>query len=216
MQKAETIGNGTVLLGSYVVCDAHSRRPLRVVTHAHLDHLLGLGRSLIECEQTIATAVAKELIGILNGKKLAEQIRVIVCGVPVEYPGQRLTLYDARHIIGSAQIPIEQPTGERVLYTGDFKLPVAQIISSDMLVIEATYGNPAQVRKFKGSIEDEFLNMVKYFLKQGSVYIFGYYGKLQEVIRILGSCDTEVPIVASAKVFDMMEVCRRWGVKLRG
>jgi len=71
------------------------------------------------------------------------------------------------------------------------KLPGAQIISSDILVIEASYGNPAQVRKFKGNIEDEFLNMVKYLPKQGSVHIFGYYGKLQEVISILSSSDTE-------------------------
>ncbi|RKY68659.1 MAG: hypothetical protein DRQ02_03700 [Candidatus Latescibacterota bacterium] len=69
MQKAEIVGNGAVLLDGYVVCDAHIRRPLRMVTHVHSDHLPCLNRSLIECEQTIATDVARELIGILKAKE---------------------------------------------------------------------------------------------------------------------------------------------------
>ena len=51
---------GAILLGSSVACDAYDEtHPLRVVTHAHADHLVGLRRSLKNCERVLMTYPTK-------------------------------------------------------------------------------------------------------------------------------------------------------------
>ena len=46
-ERAQVTKNGAVLLGDSVACDAFDEtRPLRIVTHAHADHLGGLRKSL--------------------------------------------------------------------------------------------------------------------------------------------------------------------------
>ena len=43
-------------------------------------------------------------------------------GQPVTGPGYQVTLYPAGHCLGAAQLLIELDSGQRVVYTGDFKL----------------------------------------------------------------------------------------------
>jgi putative mRNA 3-end processing factor len=49
--EASITKEGAVLLGEEVSVDAHSDRPYRVITHAHLDHILGFSESLRECKK---------------------------------------------------------------------------------------------------------------------------------------------------------------------
>ena len=45
--RATVTDRGAVLLGKNVACDAFEEsKPLRVVTHAHADHMVGLRQSL--------------------------------------------------------------------------------------------------------------------------------------------------------------------------
>lgn len=55
MNEARITENGAVLLGENIVCDAHSGRPVWVITHAHSDHLLHLEKSLCFCKKVIST-----------------------------------------------------------------------------------------------------------------------------------------------------------------
>lgn len=198
-----------------MVCDAHTIRPIRVITHAHSDHISGIKESLSQCQWVIATQITKELIGVLKGRETGDLIRALDYQAPFNYRDERLTLYPADHIIGSAQVLVEDAQGERVVYTGDFKLPGATIIPSDILVMEATYGNPRHVRWFKEVIEAEFVNLVKNSLRERSVYIFGYHGKLQEVIRILNDFNVGVPIVVPPRILEIIRICNNHGMELR-
>lgn len=198
-----------------MVCDAHTTRPIRLITHAHSDHISGIKESLSECQWVIATPITKELIGVLKGKEASEPIKALDYKHPFDYQKERLTLYPADHIIGSAQVLVEDAEGKRIVYTGDFKLPGATIIPSDILVIEATYGNPKHVRWFKEVIEAEFVNLVENSLKERSVYIFGYHGKLQEVIRILNDFDVDVPIIVPHRILEIVRICNNHGMELR-
>ena len=66
--KADVTSLGAVLLGQHVACDAYDEsRPIRVVTHAHADHMVGLGKSLKNCEVTIMTPATKDMIDALKG-----------------------------------------------------------------------------------------------------------------------------------------------------
>jgi putative mRNA 3-end processing factor len=56
--------------------------------------------------------------------------------------------------------------------------------------------------------------MVERQLKDGTVFIFGYHGKLQEVMQILTDADVTVPFVMPERVFKMSKVCLRHGMRV--
>lgn len=215
MRKASVYKNGAVLLGKNVVCDAHAARPLRVVTHAHWDHYLGFAKSLDGCEHILMTSLTRDLMGILKGKNWISSPKCLTLeyGRPFCLEKETITLFPSGHIMGAAQVLVTTKAGEKLLYTGDFKLPQVRIMPSDILVMEATYGNPAHVRNFKAGIEDKLISLTRNCLKEGPVYILGYYGKLQEALAIFSKVDLGVPLILQGKVGRMTKLCQKYGLK---
>ncbi len=215
--KAAITARGAVLLGKYVACDAFDKtRPLRVVTHAHSDHMLGLKESLENCEAVLMTPATKDLIDALKGPLflMRRNVRPLRYGEPFSYRDEKLTFHLADHILGAAQALIEDAEGTRILYTGDFRLRGTPIIESDILVMEATYGNPFRVRPFKKTIENTLVSLVEQGLKSGPVYLFTYYGKIQETMQILHKAGIKAPFIAPEKVFHLSKICEKHGMRL--
>jgi len=215
--KATVTAAGAVLLGKYIACDAFDEvRPLRVVTHAHSDHMLGLQESLENCEAVVMTPATRDLIDVLKGPLflMAGEAKTLRYEEEFTYGDERLTLHYVDHILGAAQVLLEDNEGIRILYTSDFRLPETPIVESDVLVMEATYGNPSRVRPFKKSVESILLSLVEQGLKKGPVYLFGYYGKLQEVMQILHRDGVRAPFVVPEKVFRFSKICERHGMRL--
>ncbi len=215
--KAMVTRRGAVLLGNSVACDAHDdRRPLRVVTHAHADHLAGLRTSVKRCEKVLMTKATRDLIKIIEGPDALAggTIKAMDYGKPIKYGDERITLVHADHIIGAAQVLVEEDNGKRVVYTGDFKLDGTEVLECDTLVVEATYGDPSCRRDFGVDVRELLVSMVERQLKDGTVFIFGYHGKLQEVMQILTDADVTVPFVMPERVFNMSKVCKRHGMRL--
>jgi putative mRNA 3-end processing factor len=196
LKRVSIIRNGGILLGKNLVCDAHIKRPVRLVSHAHWDHTLGLERSISECEKVLMTPATKEMIEVIRGRKLSSsKVQILDYGVPFTYEGERITLHPAGHILGAAQVLLQTPDSLKLAYTGDFKLPEAEkILHPDVLVMEATYGNPTQVRSFEGRVEEEFISLVERCISMAPVYILGYHGKLEEALWMLGKADIPTPV----------------------
>jgi putative mRNA 3-end processing factor len=157
------LNNGAVLIGNNFVCDAHANRPIRIVTHAHIDHASELNKSFLDCKHVIMTPATKELIETLYRfpfSKFNDKVILLNYKETFEFSDEKVTLFNVGHIIGSAQVLVETK-GERIVYTGDFRLPEAEIISSDILVMEATYGNPRCLRPFKNRVEVELKSLYK-------------------------------------------------------
>jgi len=209
---------GAVLLGDSVACDAFDEtRPLRVVTHAHADHLLGLRQSLRSCEKVLMTAATRDLIGVVNGSLPLDDgsVELLDYGETVEYGDERVTLVKADHILGAAQVLVEDSDGGRVAYTGDFRVDGTEpLLGCDVLVVEATYGSPWFKRAFKVDVRELLVSMVEKRLRHGAVYVFGYHGKLQEVMQILHRADVSVPFVMPERVFRVSKVCEAHGMRL--
>jgi putative mRNA 3-end processing factor len=219
-EKAVVTERGAVLLGDYVACDAFDvERPLRVVTHAHADHLVGLRRSLKSCEKVLMTKATRDLIRVVNGSVPLDDgtVQLLDYGETFEYGGERITLAKADHILGAAQVLVEDSKGRRVGYTGDFRVDGTEpLVNCDTLVVEATYGSPWFKRAFKVDIGELLVSMVEKNLRRGTVYVFGYYGKLQEVMQILRRADVYVPFVMPERVFHVSKVCEAHGMQLGG
>lgn len=212
--KARIARHGAVLLGNNFAIDAHESLPVRVVTHAHADHVLELEKSLRECKQILMTPATTELVRAIYGLDAGEKLVTLEPGREFSFGEEKLRFHEAGHVLGSVQVEIETSSGERLVYTGDFKLPKAKPLPCDALVIEATYGNPSCRRPFEGKVEEEFVRLVKASLRQGRVFIFGYHGKLQECAELLRLKGVKAPIVMSERVYRVAKICERHGMKL--
>ncbi|MEM2102052.1 MAG: MBL fold metallo-hydrolase [Candidatus Bathyarchaeia archaeon] len=215
--KARVTERGAVLLGKHVACDGFEEaRSIRVVTHAHSDHLLGLRQSLMHCEKVVMTPATKDLIDVMLGPLflLMGDVKTLDYEELLKVDDETLTFHYADHILGAAQTLVEDAEGTRILYTSDFRLRDTPVIETDVLVIEATYGNPRRVRNFKSNLEDLFVSLVEAGLKKGPVYVFGYHGKLQETMQILHTAQVKVPFVMPEKVFHVSKICERHGMRL--
>jgi putative mRNA 3-end processing factor len=163
------------------------------------------------------TPATRDLIGVVNGSlpvddggvEALEYGKTVVCG------RERVTLVKADHILGAAQVVVENAKGGRVAYTGDFRVDGTEpLLDCDTLVVEATYGSPSFKRAFEVDVRELLVSMVEKRLRHGAVYVFGYHGKLQEVMQILRGADVGVPFVMPERVFRVSKVCEAHGMHL--
>ena len=203
LEKASVAKNGAVLLARSVVCDAHAKRPVRVVTHAHWDHIGGLERSITSCDAILMTPATRGILGVLRskGSLSSPKVHTLDYGEAFSYRGETVTFYQAGHIPGSAQVVVQTEDGTRVTYTGDFRLRRASAQRTDVLVMEATYGNPAQVREFEHDVEAELISLIESSAGKSPVFILGYHGKLQEVLELLGNARMSVPVILQERIY---------------
>jgi putative mRNA 3-end processing factor len=214
--KAAITSRGAVQLGKYVACDAFDEsKPLRVVTHAHADHMMGLQQSLRNCEKVLMTKPTKDLIDVMMGPLflMGGFVETLDYGKTLQYEDERITFFHADHILGAVQVLVEDFEGTRIVYTGDFRVDETPILDADFLVMEATYGSPACKRSFKKDVKELLVSLVKKGLNHGTVYVFGYHGKLQEVMQILHMADVKVPFVVPERVFHVSRVCEQHGMR---
>jgi len=145
----------------------------------------------------------------------ADVIEAMEYGKPLRYNGETITLFKADHILGAAQVLVESEEGYRLAYTGDFRLEDTPVLEDcDTLVVEATYGSPHCKRSFDVDVRKLLVEMVEKRLKKGVVYIFGYHGKLQEIMQILHKADVSVPFVMPDKVYHISQACEKNGMQL--
>jgi len=216
-EKASITERGAVLLGKHVACDAYNEtRPIRVVTHAHADHMAGLPQSLKKNAKILMTRGTKDLIDAMQGKSYLRRgnVQPVEYGQTVQYEDEKTTLYKADHILGAAQVMVEDKEGKRIVFTGDFRIDETPILECDILVIEATYGSPHCRRRFHKDTHDSLISLVEHGLKQGPVYIFGYHGKIQEVMQILNNANINVPFLVPENVYNISRVCEKHNMRL--
>ncbi|GBF08323.1 conserved hypothetical protein [Aeropyrum pernix] len=199
---ARVTSKGAILLGCSFAADAYHRRPVRIVTHAHEDHMKGLSRSVRESLLIIATPYTFRFLEVL-GKRVPPEKRVeLPYGASLDFDGERVTLVKARHIAGSAQVLVETSHG-MFGYTSDFKMPGTPPLQDlDILVVDATYGSPRLQRRWsEWDAIAALIEIIDRFVGEGPVWIYGYNGKLQEVMAQLRLRGVNYPFVADEKTY---------------
>jgi putative mRNA 3-end processing factor len=215
--RAQVTKNGAVLLGDSVACDAFDEsRPLRIVTHAHADHLGGLRKSLKQCEKILMTEATRDLAETLDDslKLHIASVKTMKYGKAVKYGDEKITLIRADHILGAAQVLVEDAGGIRIAYSGDFRIDDTPVVDCDVLVVDSTYGSPSFRRSFDVDVRELLVSMIEKRLSGGAVYVFGYHGKLQEIMKLLREADVEVPFVMPERVYQVTKVCEQHDVPL--
>jgi putative mRNA 3-end processing factor len=202
---------GAILLGTNIAVDSCGDRPLRVVTHAHRDHTKYLSRSVRRSLFIIATPTTLRMLEVLGYKVPREKAIPLPYGRKFMFEEERIFLEPARHIAGSAQVIVEGPD-YRVAYTGDFKMPgTPPIRDVDALVIDATYGDPFRQRRWSDwEALMALVALIEENVPKGPVWVYGYHGKLQEIIIELRRSGVDLPFYADKRTAELTRIAAEY------
>jgi len=209
MSPVQLKKQGLHLTGTPLFLDATRKAELSFVSHAHADHIA-------RHERVIATAPTVRFMSHRLGK--------LPAALPVPYHhvfelgSLTVELLPAGHILGSAQIRVIRPDGERVVYTGDLNLAPSltaephQVAECDTLIMESTFGHPRYVFPPRAEVLGEVEAWIRQCLERDvTPVLFGYpLGKSQEAIRHLTSRGFSLAVHAS--IADMVDLYAELGV----
>lgn len=208
--------DGGITVAGSVVIDGHgpASQRVRVVTHIHSDHTVNLYESIRNSYRIVATQLTLSWLQVF-GYSVANSIS-LEAGDSIKFEDLRLRFLRSVHIPGTVQVLVETDDGTRVLYSSDFKKPGegTPIEEADVLVIDAVYGRPNYVREFDDYIEHLLVDLVKQLLTVGGVRIYGYYGKVNEVMSILRQGGIDAPFVLAPKVYMMTKKAESLGIRV--
>lgn len=184
---------------------------ISLITHAHFDH------SPNRLSGIITTPETASILKLFRSGDVDGTIRY---GEKLKIGELSITAYPSGHVFGSSQYLIEHGM-EAIAYTGDLNtydsviLNGAEIIKSDTLIIEATYGSPRYLFPRREDLYAEIIKWILWTIREGRIPAFKVYalGKAQEIIGIVNSY-LNIPVVTSWMVSKITEKHRDHGLKL--
>ncbi|MFH1425740.1 MAG: beta-CASP ribonuclease aCPSF1 [archaeon] len=213
-----------------------------IVSHAHLDHcglvpyLYKMGYKgptyLTAPTRDIAALLQLDLIGVAYKKAqfplykaedIKEMVRHSIC---LDYnevtditPDIRITLYNAGHVLGSAQAHINIGNGlHNFIYTGDSKYGKTRLLDAatnryprvETLQLESTYGSKNDVLPPRKEVEENFIKMVKETISKGGKVLLPELGlghSQETMLRIEESIRRgelpKIPVYVDGMIWDV-------------
>jgi putative mRNA 3-end processing factor len=215
-EKIRITEDGTIIIGENISCDGSSiDKPVSVISHAHGDHTKHFESALSYCNYVITSAQTKDMLIAERGSWLKWRRNFIGLsyGAPFDVSQhERVKLFPVKHMLGASQVLVETTDG-LVLYTGDFSYPNTNPIKTDVLIMEATYGSPEDVRQQnERQLLNQFISLIIREIEQRKpVYVFAHPGKIQCLMSILTNADVKIPFICGPKDFQWIEIYRRNG-----
>ena len=188
-------------------------RERAIITHGHADHARSGHKAVLATPDTIA------IMKVRYGEDCADRFEALDFGVPLQMDDVTITLFPAGHILGSAQVLVQQG-GQRVVVTGDYKrladrtAQPYEAVECDLLVTEATFGLPvfqhprpaAEITRLLKSVADN----------PDRSHLIGCYalGKAQRVIALLRDAGWDQPIYLHGAMLRLCALYEELGVTL--
>ena len=148
---------------------SRGKRGYNIITHAHSDHY---GKGNVRNRNAIASHETALILEELTGRKFAGSTFSV--GDKLELDGIRISTYETHHMHGSAAFLFKSDS--RILVTGDVK-DYSSLPRCDVLICEATYGNPVDI------FNEEIHRVVEE--AYGSFYGVYPVGKAQRIGKLL-------------------------------
>ncbi len=187
--------------------------PRALITHGHSDHARSGHGSVLATAQTLA------IMAVRYGEAFTEVRQVADLGATLAVGGVAVSFHPAGHVLGSAQIAIEQ-RGFRVVVSGDYKratdptcLPF-DVQRCHAFITEATFGLP--VFRHPDAADEVAKLLASRALFPERTHIVGAYtlGKAQRVMALLRGAGYEWPIYVHGAVEKLTILYEQLGVPL--
>lgn len=205
--------SGAVSLGPDVVCDGFLLAcKARVQTHVHIDHMTDFDTSK-GFQDILLSDATRQLLCLERNAELPyrSNLRALPEGRPYPVGGGMVTLLSSGHMLGAVQVQLELQDGRRLGYSGDFQWPLDKVVAVDALVLDSTYGSPANVREYsQAEAETRFLELVQRKLARSAIHVFAHRGTLQRALQLLTG-NVDAPILASRRLCREVDLYRSFG-----
>ncbi|HEY8937586.1 MAG TPA: ligase-associated DNA damage response exonuclease [Cyclobacteriaceae bacterium] len=182
-----------------------------IITHAHSDH------ATRGCKHYLAHKDSAAILRLRLGEDISLQL--VDYGEKIFINGVEMSLHSAGHVIGSAQIRVEQK-GDVWVASGDYKIEddhfskPFEVVKCNSFITESTFGLPV----FKWRSQSEVINEINEWWIQNKIQgktsvLMGYaLGKMQRLIKNLQPFSD--PVFAHGAVFNVNERLRSAGFSL--
>lgn len=184
-----------------------------LITHGHSDHARAGHGAVLATQQTL------DVMAIRYGEQFAGSTQTALLGETTSISGVDVTFHPAGHVIGSAQIAVEQ-NGLRIVASGDYKrqrdptcLPF-EPVRCDVFITEATFGLPVFRHPDPADEIARLLTSVRLFPERA--HMVGAYslGKAQRVIRLLRDAGYDKTIYIHGALAELCAFYETQGVAL--
>lgn len=179
-----------------------------LISHAHGDHAVPNNGIVYSTEPT------KSFMDYRHGLKLFTEFNTVKYGQSFLLNDVEITFYPAGHMLGSAQILMEY-SGERYLYTGDFKTQEDkscepfEFVKCHHLITETTFASPIYDHPDPVDVLTELVQ------EKVNVVVGAYaIGKAQRITKIIAEKFPEVPVYVHPEIAPFHEIYSKHGFDL--
>ena len=215
--QVQLSAHGGIVLGEKIVCDGFfADVKTRVQTHVHFDHMSDFERSK-GYHSIIMSEPTKELLITELNADLPYRSNLISIPMGQLYPtdGIQIELLSSGHMLGAVQVGITMEDGSKLAYSGDFNWPVDDVIQTNVLVVDSTYGSPDRARKYtQDEVDSRLMELVAQQLLHGAVHVKAHRGTLQRALELIDAATT-APIIAADRLCQEIEIYRKFGYNIR-
>jgi len=184
-----------------------------LITHGHADHARAGHGHVLATRQTL------DIMAIRYGAEHAGSVQAANLGERLSVNGVTVSFHPAGHVLGSAQIAVEQ-NGLRIVASGDYKprpdptCAAFEPVACDIFITEATFALPvfrhpdasAEIARLLRSVERN----------PERAHLVGAYslGKAQRVIRLIRDAGCDRPLHIHGALRKLCEYYEGQGVAL--
>ena len=184
-----------------------------LITHGHADHARAGHRAVMATRETL------DIMALRYGADFAETTQEARLGETVSMGDVSATFHPAGHVLGSAQICVEQD-GVRIVASGDYKRladPTCrpfEPVACDVFITEATFGLPVFRHPETATEIARLLHSVRQFPERA--HLVGAYslGKAQRAIRALRDNGYDAPIYIHGALAKLCDYYQQQGIDL--
>jgi putative mRNA 3-end processing factor len=171
------------------------------ISHAHADHFIGMKSKA----RKYSTFETRKIFESLYGKSVVN-FNDMQLNKTIEIGKIKVTPLNAGHMLGSTQFLITLPDTS-ILYTGDINYldtlttKKAESAECDILVMEATYGEPSYTFPDRENIYANIVQWTLNVIKKGFTPVFRSYtaGKAQELVKVF-NIYTNLNVITNEKI----------------